>query len=68
MDTWTLGANWYWHSNFKVSLNYVAVKSSKFYNRTPATFSADPAWNNRVVNGKVQDDPSMVEARFQFYW
>lgn len=68
MDTWTLGANWYWHSNFKVSLNYVAVKSSKFYNRTPATFSADPAWNNRVVNGKVQDDPSMIEARFQFYW
>lgn len=25
----TLGANWYWHENFKVSLNYVDVRSDR---------------------------------------
>jgi phosphate-selective porin OprO/OprP len=29
MDSWTAGVNWYWRSNFKVSLNYVAVKQEK---------------------------------------
>ncbi len=29
MDSWTAGVNWYWHSNFKFMLNYVAVKQEK---------------------------------------
>jgi phosphate-selective porin OprO/OprP len=49
----TLGVNWYWHSNFKFSVNYVKVSSTKF--------SASQHRN-------VDDDPSIVEARAQFYW
>lgn len=29
MDSWTAGVNWYWRSNFKFMLNYVAVKQEK---------------------------------------
>jgi len=29
MDTWTLGVNWYWRSNFKTSFNYVKASSEK---------------------------------------
>lgn len=29
MSAWTLGVNWYWRSNFKVSLNQVMVDSSR---------------------------------------
>lgn len=29
LDSWTAGVNWYWHSNFKFMLNYVAVKQEK---------------------------------------
>lgn len=29
MDAWTVGANWYWRSNFKFMLNYVMVKSER---------------------------------------
>jgi len=29
MDSWTAGVNWYWRSNFKFALNYVAVKQEK---------------------------------------
>ncbi|GAB1595800.1 OprO/OprP family phosphate-selective porin [Lysobacter claricitrinus] len=52
-DAWTVGANWYWHSNFKFMLNYVKVNSSK-YSPTART--------------DVDDDPNIVEARVQFYW
>lgn len=47
MDAWTVGANWYWRSNFKVSLNHVMVDSTR---------------------RGVEDNPSISEARFQFYW
>ena len=29
MDSWTAGVNWYWRSNFKFALNYVAVDSQR---------------------------------------
>lgn len=29
MHSWTAGLNWYWRSNFRVSLNYVAVEQDK---------------------------------------
>lgn len=29
MSAWTVGMNWYWHSNFKVALNQVMVDSSR---------------------------------------
>lgn len=29
MDAWTAGVNWYWRSNYKFSLNYVAVQSDR---------------------------------------
>ena len=29
MDAWTVGANWYWRSNFKFMLNYVKVNSER---------------------------------------
>ena len=53
MDSITAGVNWYWRSNFKFALNYVKVQSTK-YSSTARTF--------------VDDDPSIVEARVQFYW
>ena len=53
MDAYTLGVNWYWSSNFKFMLNYVAVDSSKY---------------QRAVNSVVDDNPNIFEARFQFYW
>ena len=53
MDAYTLGVNWYWRSNFKFMLNYVAVDSSKY---------------QRAVNSVVDDNPNIFEARFQFYW
>ncbi|TKR33701.1 porin [Luteimonas gilva] len=55
MDSWTLGVNWYWRSNFKFMLNYVAVKQEKY--------------NNAVgFRRDVHDDPNIIEARAQFYW
>ncbi|MFC3549904.1 OprO/OprP family phosphate-selective porin [Lysobacter cavernae] len=53
MDAWTAGVNWYWRSNFKFMLNYVKVTSTK-YSSSARNF--------------VDDDPSIVEARVQFYW
>ena len=53
MDSWTVGANWYWRSNFKFALNYVKVNSTK-YSSSARTF--------------IDDNPSIVEARVQFYW
>ena len=29
MSAWTVGMNWYWHSNFEVALNQVMVDSSR---------------------------------------
>ena len=53
MDSWTLGANWYWRSNFKFMLNYVAVKQDKY---------------NTTARAIVEDNPNVVEFRAQFYW
>lgn len=53
MGTWTAGVNWYWHSNFKLALNYVKVDSSRY---------------SSSAGGYVDDNPSVVEARVQFYW
>jgi phosphate-selective porin OprO/OprP len=68
MDTWTLGLNWYWRSNFKFMLNYVSVDSSRFIGRTSATYAENPANNNRTFNAVIDDNPNIIEARVQFYW
>lgn len=69
MDTWTVGVNWYWRSNFKFMLNYVKVDSSRYFVRTPAAPYADnPANNNVLVNRYVDDNPDILEARVQLYW
>ncbi len=68
MDTWTVGANYYWHSNFKLALNYVKVNSSKFIGKTSTTYSQDPANNNVTFNRVVDDSPNIIELRAQFYW
>ena len=68
MSTVTLGANWYWRSNFKFMLNYVMVDSSRFFARTPATGLVNPANQNLIVNRKIDDNPNILEARVQFYW
>jgi phosphate-selective porin OprO/OprP len=52
-SNWTIGVNWYLRSNFKLAANYVKVSSEKF-NTTSHTF--------------VNDDPSIIELRAQFYW
>jgi len=52
-DIWTVGANYYWRSNFKFMLNYVKVGSSKY---------------SSSLRREVDDDPSILEARVQFYW
>ncbi|WP_133480214.1 OprO/OprP family phosphate-selective porin [Cognatilysobacter segetis] len=52
-DAWTVGANWYWHSNFKFMLNYVKVNSSRY---------------NSTARAVVDDNPDILEARVQFYW
>jgi len=49
----TVGVNWYLRSNFKLAANYVKVNSEK-YNSVSKTF--------------VNDDPSIIEFRAQFYW
>jgi phosphate-selective porin OprO and OprP len=50
---WTLGVNWYWRSNFRTSLNYAIADSSKY---------------SRSAGGIVDDKPSSVQARLQFFW
>ena len=67
-SNWTLGVNWYWRSNFKFALNYVKVSSEKYTTKTSATYSLDPAWNNKVVNNFLKDDPGIIELRAQIYW
>ena len=69
MDTWTVGVNWYWRSNFKFMLNYVKVDSSRYFVRTPAApYAANPADNNVLVNREIDDNPDILEARVQLYW
>src|SRR5688572_5542299 len=69
MDTWTVGVNWYWRSNFKFMLNYVMVDSSRYFIRTPAApYAVNPADNNVLVNRVIDDNPDILEARIQFYW
>jgi phosphate-selective porin OprO/OprP len=69
MDTWTVGVNWYWRSNFKFMLNYVKVDSARYFVRTPAApYAVNPANNNQLVNRVVEDNPNILEARVQFYW
>ena len=53
MDSWTLGANLYWRSNFKFMLNYVKVNSARY---------------NSTLRRVVDDNPNVIEARAQFYW
>lgn len=53
MDSWTLGVNWYWRSNFKFMLNYALVNQEKY---------------STSLRRNVQDNPNIVEARAQFYW
>jgi phosphate-selective porin OprO/OprP len=52
-SNWTLGVNWYWRSNFKLSANYVTVDSNK-YSASAKTF--------------IADNPHITEFRAQFYW
>ena len=68
MDSWTLGVNWYWRSNFKFMLDYVMVDSSKYIGTTNATYAEDPINNNATFNRVVDDNPNILEARLQFYW
>ncbi|MBT2749490.1 MULTISPECIES: porin [unclassified Lysobacter] len=53
MDSWTLGVNWYWRSNFKFMLNYVMVDQEKY---------------STTLRAKAEDNPNVFEARMQFYW
>ena len=68
MDTWTLGVNWYWRSNFKFMLNYVEGRQLALLRSTPAPVRVDPADNDRLVNAVMDDNPNILEARVQFYW
>lgn len=68
MDAWTFGVNWYWRSNFKLMLNYVMADTTKYIRTTNATYSNDPVNNNRTFNAFIDDNPNILEARFQFYW
>jgi phosphate-selective porin OprO/OprP len=49
----TAGVNWYWHSNFKFSLNYVKVMSDKY---------------STAFHKTISDNPNIFEARAQFYF
>lgn len=53
MDSWTLGVNWYWRSNFKFMLNYVMVDQAKY---------------STALRTNVDDNPNVWQARAQFYW
>ncbi|HWU71733.1 MAG TPA: porin [Pseudoxanthomonas sp.] len=56
MDSITAGVNWYWRSNFKFMLNYVAVKQKR-------------ASGFKLANVTIpEDNPNVIEARAQFYW
>lgn len=52
-SNWTVGVNWYWHSNFKFALNYVMVDSSRYSSATKTV---------------LEDNPNILEFRAQLYW
>ncbi|MEO6103442.1 MAG: porin, partial [Pseudoxanthomonas sp.] len=52
-SNWTIGANWYLRSNFKIAFNYVKVNSERY---------------NTTLHSVVSDDPSILEVRTQLYW
>lgn len=52
-SNWTVGANYYWRSNFKFSLNYVMVSSEKRAN---------------IFAPLIEDNPNILEFRAQVYW
>lgn len=52
-SNWTVGVNWYWRSNFKLSANYVMVDSERF---------------NSGSKLFVGDDPEIISLRAQLYW
>ena len=52
-SNWTIGANYYWRSNFKFALNYVMVDSEKRAN---------------LLAPLIKDNPNIVEFRAQVYW
>lgn len=47
LDTWTVGVNYYWRSNFKFAVDYVKADAER--------------------NG-IDESPSLIAARAQFYW
>lgn len=53
MDAWTVGVNWYWRSNVRLTLNHVMVDSQRYS-------ASAGRW--------LDDNPSITEARLQFYW
>ena len=53
IDSWTVGVNWYWRSNFKFMLNYVKVEQEKY---------------STTLRTVTEDNPNVLEARAQFYW
>ena len=53
MATWTLGVNWFWRSNVRAALNYVKVDSERY---------------SHAAQAFLEDNPSIMEARLQFYW
>jgi phosphate-selective porin OprO/OprP len=52
-SNWTIGANYYWRSNFKFALNYVMVDSEKRAN---------------LFAPLIKDNPNILEFRAQVYW
>lgn len=52
-SNWTVGVNWYWRSNFKLSANYVMADSSKY---------------NTTAKKILDDNPDIFQMRAQFYW
>ena len=52
-SNWTIGANYYWRSNFKFALNYVMVSSEKRAN---------------IAAPLIEDNPNILEFRAQVYW
>ena len=53
MEAWTLGVNWYWRRNLKLMLNQVEASSRR----------TDPA-----TGARIDDAPSITEARVQLHW
>ncbi len=53
MDIWTVGANWYLRSNFKLMLNYVMVDSKKYSSGAVSSTTIPTSWKPaRSSSGK----------------